>query len=269
MWADRVARVHSRPQWLCAGLAFLVTLVFGGLGGGFIINTMYRSAVDAMGQEATVYGESVARTIAAQYAKAGQYEIPLEAVPGTQAYLARLLKETPGITHITLEGPVLGSVGATPAGTLGKVQAPIVANERTLGYIAVQVDPARLTDQAASWFGLFAVGVVGLAIAAAVLAWYGPGADLQQRRQRLLDGLQQGLAALPDSALREYAGKRGDPLDAALQALVDGESAVRDRLVGFDALAQELLAVDFDDRQAPEIERLRSAARGTSGSGAS
>ena len=61
MWADRVAALQRSPRWLCAGLAFLMTLVIGGLGGGLVIASMYRSAVQAMGQEATVFGESVAR----------------------------------------------------------------------------------------------------------------------------------------------------------------------------------------------------------------
>ena len=91
---------------------------------------------------------------------------------------------------------------------------------------------------------------------------------LQRRRQRLLDGLQHGLATLSDSDLRDYAGKGRDSLDEALQALVDGEVSVRAQLAGFESLAQELLAVDFDDRQAPEIERLRSALRSDAGVGA-
>ena len=109
----------------------------------------------------------------------------------------------------------------------------------------------------------------GLALAAPhhhhPLAWpAGLAAPPAVSPQRLLAHAE----GAPDSDLRDYAGKGRDSLDEALQALVDGEVSVRAQLAGFESLAQELLAVDFDDRHAPEIERLRSALRSDAGVGA-
>lgn len=272
MSTPRRTLLADRPRRLCALLALAVTLLFGGLGGGWVMNALVADAARASRQDAQVFGESVARTIATQFDRALRYGIAVEEVRGTDAYLARMLQGTPGLTRIALTGAqaqVIHRVGLPPQPDEIRAAMPIVFQGRTLGGVEVGVSPRTLASGHTAWGWIYLAGVLGVALLAAWWAGSGPGADLERRRGRVHQGLAAPLAEdLPSRAARlPHAGggvrplAGSDPLDAALRALDAGESRLREKQAAFEALAQELLAVDFDDRQAPEIERLRRQVR--------
>lgn len=274
MPAERADPPSHRTRRQCAGLVFATTLVFGGGGGGWLMESLVAEAARASRQDMQILGETVARTVAAQFDRALPYGIPLEALRGTDAYLLRVLADTPGLTHIELsgvQGRVIHRVGLPPTPNEILADLPIVFQGQTLGQVRVGVAPRTLAASLAVWRWLFFAAVLCLAAAAAAWAAVGPGADLERRRRRLIDGLRSPLswATEPDRPLAqgnqpnpETQKKTGrDPVDAALQALAEGDAQVQAKRVAFEALAQELLAVDFEGRHAPEIERLRERMR--------
>jgi hypothetical protein len=264
MSADRRIQLTQHPSRLCAWLVLAVTLMFGGLGGAWLMGVMVADATRASRQDAQVFGQSVARSIAHQFDRALAYGIAVEEVRGTEAYLKRLLEDTPGLRRIELLGAQLQPVqrvGLAPIPSEVLASVPIVFEGRTVGQVGVALSLRRL-EAYAQWWWLYLTGVLGVALAAAWWAGAGPGAELERRCERLLRGLKGplagGLSGL-DVATGEGAGQPvgGDTLDAALRALDAGELRLREKRAAFEALAQELLEVDFDDRLAPEIERLR------------
>ena len=253
---------------------FAATLVFGGAGGGWLMESLVTEAARASQQDMQILGETVARTVATQFDRALPYGIPLEALRGTDAYLLRVLADTPGLTHIELSGVqdrVIHRVGLPPAPNEILAKLPIVFEGQMLGQVRVGVASRTLASSLAVWRWLFFAALICLAAAAAAWAAAGPGADLERRRRRLIDGLRsplnwatepgrpqtQGNLSGPDTQNR--TGQ--DPVDAALQTLAEGDARVQAKREAFEALAQELLAVDFDGRHAPEIERLRQRMR--------
>lgn len=259
MARDSAALLQGRSYRVLAALfAFVVTGLLGAWGGSALIGQLQSSADERLHQDATRFAESVARGLASQYAKAGQYAIPLEQIPGNQIYLERVLRDTPGVVRIALvaaDGRALFRA-ASPADQGGETQvgeatAPIAGTARALGEVRVRVSPGAMGPVHSRW--MFPVGVLIIALAAGALAAWGPGADLAARHRSLTQGLAQGLS--------NPVAVRGDALDAALRALHEGETDITDKLAQLEALAEELLAVDFDDALAPEIGRVRDAAR--------
>lgn len=257
--AQTVAEVVTRPyRALAAAWAVLITLVLGGWGGLHLITVLHTDADRRLQQDAARFAESVARSLASQYAKAGQHDIPFEQIPGNQGHLERVLRDTPGVVRIALigaDGRVLFQAGS-PATTgaarqTGEAAAPIAGRESPLGEVRVRVAPAALGDVGARWTFPLALALIALAVGAAA-AW-GPGRDLAARHRRLALGLAQGQAVA--------AAARGDALDTALGAVHLGQTRVQDKLQQLESLAEELLAVDFDDALAPEIARIRQTAR--------
>lgn len=264
MSAARRTPLTERPRRLCAWLVFAVTLLFGGLGGAWLMGALVADATRSSQQDAQVFGQSVARSIAHHFDRALAYGISVEEVRGTETYLKRVLEDTPGLRRIELLGAQLQPVqrvGLRPDPGEVVATVPIVFEDRTLGQVEVALS-LRSLEGYAQWWWLYLMGVLGVALAAAWWAGAGPGAELERRRERLLRGLKGPLAgdlSGLDLATGEGAGQSvgGDKLDAALRALDAGDSRLREKRAAFEALAQELLSVDFDGRQAPEIERLR------------
>jgi hypothetical protein len=264
MSASRSSPSLDRPRLWCGALVFAATLLFGGLGGGWLMESLVADAVRTSRQDTQVFGETVARTVAAQFDRALQYGIAIEAIRGTDTYLQQLLVDTPGVTRIVLSGAedrVIHRVGLANVPDEILAAVPIVFEGRALGQVQVGVAPRSLAAQIGTWQWLLLAATLGVAAAAAAWAAAGPGAQLERRRNRLVHGLQSPLSLTTDPARPPPAAPGRDPLDAALQALADGDDRVRGKRAAFEALAAELLAVDFDDRQAPEIERLRQQMR--------
>jgi hypothetical protein len=265
MSASRTGLGWDRPRRWCAALVCAATLVFGGLGGGWLMESLVADAARTSRQNTQVFGETVARTVAAQFDRALQYGIAIETIRGTDAYLQQLLVDTPGVTRIVLSGAedrVIHRVGLASVPDEILATVPIVFQGQTLGRVQVGVAPRTLAAQTGTWQWLFLAAALGVAAAAAAWAAAGPGAQLERRRSRLLQGLQSPLSLATDPARPPPPTTPGrDPLAAALQTLAEGNDRVRAKRATFEALAAELLAVDFDDRQAPEIERLRQQMR--------
>lgn len=281
MVPEATAGARPRPfRALAALLAFVVTALVGGGGGQALIGTLQARADQRLQQDAAHFAESVARSLAAQYAKAGQHEIPFEQIPGNQTYLERVLRDTPGVVRIALTGPdgrVMFQAWArgeapTAAADAGEAAVTVPGPAQSLGEVRVRVSPRALADRSAGW--MFPAGLAVIAAVAAALAGWGPGADIARRHRRLADGLVRGVAS--PSALVAATGAQptqpsaaapaappnagGDALDAALRELHQGESRVHERLEQLESLAEELLAVDFDDTLAPQIARVREQA---------
>jgi len=216
----------ERPRRLCAWLVLAVTLLFGGLGGAWLMGALVADAVRASRQDAQVFGESVARSIAHQFDRALPYGIAVEEVRGTEAYLARVLEDTPGLRRIALLGAQsqpIHRVGPPPRPDEVLASVPIVFEGRTLGRVEVAVSLRTLLGGHVAWWWVYLAGVLGVALLAGWWAEAGPGADLERRRERLIQGLKaplaKGLSACDVTDGAEAGPSAGgDPLDAALRA---------------------------------------------------
>lgn len=249
----------QRHRLLCAALAFLATTLFGGLGGGWLITTVQTRADQRLQLEATRFAESLARGLADQYA-VGEYGIALSEIPGSQPYLERLLRTTPGVTRIALldrDGRTLHEALGPAGPGSGEAAAPVRAREGLLGQVQVRVSPGALSGSGPLW--LFPLGLLALALTAAGIAAWGPGADLARRHEQLMRALgRQGTD--PDPGLGSPMNSRAshDALEEALLAVRGEQQQLDDQRLALEALAEELLAVDFDDALAPEIAELRT-----------
>ncbi|MFK8252753.1 hypothetical protein [Ancylobacter terrae] len=203
-------------------------------------------------------GGSVARSLAMQYQKAVDYGIPLDALPGVQDQLADTLARTSGITRIALltaDGRELGAAGVAEEGD-DTVAAPIAQGGQGIARIEVATSPAALANAFAT-LRLGALAAVALASLAAALA----GALLAGRS--LARRSAEFAATLAALAASRFAAPV-PPMPGAgrmawsFRAFGERQREIRERRFAFDAYADELLAVDFDDRLRPEIERIRA-----------
>lgn len=248
------------PRGASAVWVMVIVVVFGGGFGGALVAAMTQHANVAARHDMQAFGESVARTVATQFARAGSLDIALDEVPGAEAYLRKVQQETPGVARIAVfrpDGTLLHGVGPSPQGEPTDPRAAIAVQDRTLGEVRVGLASTAKARAVRGLLWMFPAGVALIAAIAGFWVWWRPGASLQQRHDWLDRGLRGDDAAL--AALTPWASthESHDALDKALHALSDLERDLRERRAEFDGLAEELLAVDFDDRQAPAIEALR------------
>jgi hypothetical protein len=250
-------------RWQLALMVFVVVSCCGGLGSWFVVQQMQDRAAGAVMADAQAFASAVARTLAGQFEKAVTHGAPLEQIPRVEAYLEKLQRSTPGVNRIALKGDkgqVLSAVQGNAAKLAAEGAAFISVEGRVVGAVQVEVAIEKFADPHASvaWL-LFALV---FAIAALCAAWVSVGlGGSASRAQGILIGRLADSSVLTSLSEEAFAAKpKEDPIQRALHELVEGESRLQDRLTEFENLAQEMLAVDFDDQLAPRIEAIRAKA---------
>ena len=236
----------------------IAVLLIGGVSSWTLLNGYQSTVEEHARRDANLLGSSVARTLAQQFEKAGRYGIPFTELPGIHAYLQRTLDDIPGLARIALhagDGKVLDAVERRNAPGKDTVNAAITVNSLKLGDIAITTAPAELTRDFEQVRIGCALATLLIALLAGAATALGAGKLLDRRRAELEAALKDNTEGRFNHDLSS-ASQGNDALAAAFRALADGEDQVRERFESFDGYAQELLAVDFDDRLRPEIEML-------------
>ncbi|HSI40303.1 MAG TPA: hypothetical protein VLA00_07105 [Xanthobacteraceae bacterium] len=250
-------RGPGRTVLACMAFAFLSVAVLSGAAAFLLVAHFEREVQDGARRELGIIGASVARSLAQQYDKAVRYGIPLEALPGIGEHLAATLDAADGLTRIALigaDGRRLG-VAERNAADGDTAVAAIEANGTAVARIEVVTSPAALTG-AFDAFRLTAVAAVAAASLAAALAGLFVGRHLARREAAFADTLT--LLATTRFAAPVPALPSHGPVALAFHRFEDAQRALRERRLAFDAYADELLAVDFDERQRPEIAGIRA-----------
>lgn len=239
----------ARLDWALGLLALCLTLAIGGAGALWSLQQLRTRTEHDTRQDAQAMAQSVAQTLAQQISRAVRLGIPLADIPGMQAYLERALAQAPSLAAIavhTLEDHRLYTT--PPRAATQQVQAAIQVQGRSVGNVVVSTAPATLAQGFTGAYGLCAVLVLALGLLSGWLAARGPGQRLERQRQQLQAGLDG--AALPAEAALPDASHGG--MADALHALAAGQQQQQEQEAAVQAYAQELLAVDFDQRlQAP------------------
>lgn len=250
-----------------AAIAFFAVLAIGGALGQWLISSLETRAEEAARRDAQALARSVAQTLASQFSRAARLGIPLKELPGVEAHLREALKQTPGVASITLqhaEGQATTARLETAAGReRDRVEATVQGEAGPSGQIVVTTLPAALATGFAQAHRGSALAAVLAAALAAMIAYALSGRNLA-RRQRMLTAALSG--TLPRDGLD--SSHEGDAIDEALEAWAEGERQLSADRAAFDALAEELRAVDFDDAMRPEIERLSRELRDGDAGGA-
>ncbi|WP_127090908.1 LapA family protein [Aquabacter cavernae] len=260
MQTDAHPAIRSRDRLVCALITFLIVSLVGS-GAGFIMMQGFKTRVeDTARRDARLIGETVARSLAAQFEKAARFGIPLKMLPGVEPYLTETLHRTPGLTRIVLQGPdgreVRSAIG--PLTGLDTVTLPITIDGVVFGQVAVSTTPATLSSVLGKLSWRAGVVVLTCASLGAVIAAFYAGGSLVRGRRRLATALLESAAG----KLRDAppGGGRG-PLATAFRALNSGERRMAERRTAFEGYSEELLAVDFDGRLRAEIEQIRRDAQ--------
>lgn len=261
MPTDAHPAANARDRLACALFAFLTVLVIGGGAGMMLVNGFKARVEETARRDAKLIGETVARSLAAQFEKAARFGIPLKLLPGVETYLADTLNRTPGLSRIIVRGPdgreVRSAVGLTPG--VDTVIAPILVDGISLGQVDVATTPATLSSVLNSLNWRTGAAVVVCALVAGVIAGAYAGGSLARARRKLAEALVASAAGGPEDAPAHRRPRRG-VIAAAFSALGNGERRLADHRASFQAYAEELLAVDFDGRLRADIERIKREA---------
>lgn len=247
---------------LATGLfAFVLTLLVGGAAGALLVSGFKARVEEAARRDVTVIGASLARSLAQQFEKAARFGIPLKLIPGVESYLSQTLNQTPGIARIVLRGPdgreVRSAIG--PATGLDITSAAISVDGLAVGQVDVTTSPTAFSGAFGDIGFQVAAAVLLCAAIAGVIAGTVAGGALERRRHRLVVAMARNVAGELDSGSHALALGHG-PVGQAFDALARGARRVGEKWAGFQAYAEELLAVDFDGRLRPEVERVRREA---------
>ena len=251
----------ERLDWGLGLLALCLTVLIGGAGTLWSLQQWHANTERGTRQDVQAMAQSVAQTLAFQIGRAVRLGIPLEDIPGMPAYLQRSVALAPGLVSIAVHAPDGRVLHATPAGSAPHHESTAIQVQgQAIGSVVVGTAPASRAQGLGSAYALCALLVLALALLSGWLAARGPGRRLERQRQQLLAGLRG--SRLPTDAALPDASHGG--LARALHALADGQQQVHAHEAEVHAYAQELLAVDFDQRlQAPIAAIVASAALAT------
>ena len=250
-----VAPVLQPPPQLARSLGLLalcLTLAIGTASALWSLHQLRTTTEREARTDAQAMAQSVAHTLAQQIGRAVRVGIPLADIPGVPAYLQRTLEQAPGLAFIALhtEDDTLLHTTSTSRSASDRVRAPIQVQGRTAGTVVVGTAAAALAQGLAWAQALCALVVLGLGLLGGWLAARGPGQRLEHQRQRLQAGLHGARPPEPPP------GASDDGVAQALQALADGHQQAQAHDAAVAAYAQELLAVDFDQRLQAHIARI-------------
>ena len=263
MKTDSTTQQIRDPRWLLAALSFAVICCFGGVGSFWAMFQMQKQAEAAASAHAQAFATSVARTLAGQFENAVSHGAPLNQIPRVGTYLENIQRATPGVSQIVLKdthGKVFSITQVSTDGGTTKASVPISVHGKSAGTIEVEVAASQFGQQSGMLIWLLPVAIVAVAtLTAALVAWgLMRGAT---RAQELLGSRLAPSMVLTPPAHNEFAEKTDDdPWQAMLHSLLEGDTRLQDKLTAFENLAQEILAVDFDDQLAPRIAAIRAHA---------
>lgn len=243
-------------RWRVGALVFGVLLLVGAACAAWTLNGLRVSGAHAASQDARAIAQSVAQTLAQQLGRAARLGIPLAELPGVPAYLEATLRRQPLLGSIAVlqpDGSALHAVGQAPARDDGEVRVAIAGSGASAGFVRVGAEAgASLRGGLGRVLPRVALVVVGLALAAALAAAFGPGARLEAQRRLALARLRQP----PVGELPAPEGAGADGPQAVLEALAHGDEQQRAAQAALHAYARELLAMDFDGQLRAPIERI-------------
>lgn len=232
-------------------LAFVLTVFIGGVVTLWSLQQLRASAERETRHDARAMAQSVAQTIALQMGRAVRLGIPLEELPGIPAYLQRALEQAPGLAYLALlDAHDVTLYTTAPQQADDQVRTSIQVQGQMAGTVVVGTAPTALTGDLVWVKTLCALTVLVLGVVSAWLAARGPGRRLESEHLALQAGLHGHGQSLP----LDYAASHG--LQQALQALEQGQQQLLEQQAAVDAYAQELLAVDFDQRMQASIARI-------------
>lgn len=246
----------TRLDWSLGLLALCLTLAIGAAMALWSLQQLQiRTERDAR-QDARAMAQSVAETLAVQISRAVRLGIPLADIPGIPAYLERALASAPGVASIAVQTPGGDTLHTTPARpATQQVQAHIQVQGHDIGRVVVGTAPAALAEHLNRAYALSALLVLGLGLLSGWLAARGPGQRLEHQRQQLQAGLSG--ATLPTDAALPDPSHGG--MARALHALAEGQQQMQEQEAEVQTYAQELLAVDFDQRLQAPVARIAAS----------
>ena len=251
----------TRLDWSLGLLALCLTLAIGAAMALWSLQQLQIRPERDAHQDAQAMAQSVAETLALQISRAVRLGIPLADIPGVPAYLERALARAPGVASIAVHTASGDTLHSTPARPLMQpVSAAIQVQGKEVGRVVVDTAPAALTEHLHRAYALSALLVLALGLLSGWLAARGPGQRLERQRQQLQAGLD-GTTLPADTALPDpsHGG-----MARALLALAQGQQQRQEQEAAVQTYAQELLAVDFDQRlQAPVARIVAGAAPAT------
>lgn len=238
-----------RLDWSIGLLVLCLTLVIGAASAGWSLQQLRVNAERESQQDVQAMAQSVAQTLATQIGRAVRLGIPLADIPGMPDYLERALTQAPGLASIAVQQPDGSTLHATRNKlSRHRLHAEIQAQGHSVGRVVVSTAPTALSQGLVNAYVFAALLVAALSLLSGWAALRGPGKQWQQQRELL----QAGLAGAPLPANASLPDANHGSLVRALQALTAGREAQQEQEAAVQAYADELLAVDFDQRlQAP------------------
>lgn len=238
-------------------LAFIATLLAGGLAAAALILRAEEEAERIFASETAALGDTVARGAAQQIERALALGIPLSALPGLEPYLNDIADGTPGIVAITLtneRGAVVAHGGlGQPAAKGPSQRADVVAFGVKAGEIVVATSTQALPaarEAARLQSALVVTAAAALAaIVGGLLADRLAGRPLARLRRDLRKvASRQGLLAPDPVWARSTAGRR--PRAVFLSRV----EALQESGRTLESYAAELRRADYDGSLEPGIE---------------
>ncbi|MCK0197336.1 hypothetical protein MWN34_10470 [Ancylobacter sp. 6x-1] len=257
---ERPGFLFRHAATLACGLAtFLVVALLGWVGASFALARFTDTIKTNSSDDVAAIGTSVANALAQQFERALTYGVPLEKLPGIEAYLARTAHDIPGVARIVVRlsnGQELRADSESGNGDASRetVFAQLIADGVNHGQIEVLTDASELTGSLTALHRMIAPLVLGFATLAGLLAAFTVGAGVDSRRAELTLHLRRNAEGRFGEGSPVPMLRGRDRIARTFRALRNGEQHVLEEQAAVEAYAEELLGVDFDDQLRPRIE---------------
>lgn len=243
----------ERPSlWMPAALVAAVVALAVGLTGHLLLETGLRQSKPSLEEATRTGATAVGQAVAQQIAHAIELGIPLDRLPGTEAYLQRIVESSPQVDGMALLDGSGGTIAATRPDVEGERFPIAVGGVRATLVVAAEsplidqaVGQARMALAVATLFsGVLAGGIVVFFFAF----------RQNPARQRFLDDLAR--VAGGDFTVRPAGEERGPLAEAtrALSARVEGVKAARRGLAEASATIR---AIDFDGSLGSRVDAIQ------------
>lgn len=263
MTTERIPLPDRSPQWLLAALSFLVVACLGGAGSLWVVMQLHQQAGQTASAQTHAFASSVARTLARQFEHAVNHGVPLKQIPRVEVYLAKIQRSTPGVSQITLkdeQGNTLAAAQNSAEEGNAVASVAIERADQTVGSVSVQVATTAVGQQQTTVLWLLPAAVLAFASLTAGVVGWGLARSTTRAHALLIARLPQSTVLMQPTDGDFAERPMDDPWQATLHSLLNGDARLQDKLTTFENLAQEILAVDFDDQLAPRIAAIRSQA---------